>query len=66
MAGREPQVPDGRDDEDSRTVAVRMAAAGMLRLPVVDRRNHVVGFVTLRRATAIGRAGGMTGAAPTH
>ena len=40
-----------REDEDADVVARRMAEAGILRLPVVDRRDHVVGFMTLRRAT---------------
>lgn len=40
-----------REDEDADVVARHMAEAGILRMPVVDRCNHVVGFVTLRRAT---------------
>lgn len=40
-----------REDEDIDVVTRRMVEAGILRLPVVDRCNHAIGFVTMRRAT---------------
>lgn len=38
------------DDEDADAVARHMATLGVCRLPVVDRQNHMMGFVTLSAA----------------
>ncbi|MGH8117316.1 MAG: CBS domain-containing protein [Rhodanobacteraceae bacterium] len=46
----EDRVERCYDDEDAEVVARHMATLGVRRLAVVDRQNHMMGFVTLSAA----------------
>lgn len=50
------------DDEDADAVARHMATLGVCRLPVVDRQDHMMGFVTLSAANRNGAASSGSGA----